>query len=84
MPVLPVLPGSATGVLLAVLLFLTAEALAVVVETLVAVGLVPAVLEEPVVTRLAVVPEAFLLMLLLDVPLRVGTLLVNTLSELLW
>jgi hypothetical protein len=66
-----------------VLLFLMAEALPAVAETLVVVGLVP-VVPELVVTRLAVVPDAFLLMLLPEVPPRVGTLLVNTLSELLW
>lgn len=82
-PVLPVLFGVVAGVLLTVPLFLTDEVLPAVAETLVAVGLLPVGLEL-VATRLAPVPDSLRLILLLDVPPRVDTLLVNTLSELLW
>ena len=84
-PVLPVLFGVVAGVvvLFTVPLFLIDEVLPAVAETLVAVDLLPVVLEL-VATRLAPVPDSLRLILLLDVPPRVETLLVNTLSELLW
>ena len=80
---LPVLDGVVAGVLVTVLLFLTADVLAVEVDTLVAVVLPPET-EELVATLLALVPDSFRLTLLVDVPPRVDTLLVKTLSELLW
>ena len=66
--------------LLTVAVFLLAAALAGVAATLVAVVL-PVEAVTPVEVLLPEVPEVLRLMLLIDVPPRVDTLLVNTLSE---
>jgi hypothetical protein len=82
-PVLSVLAGAVTVVLLTAALLRTAEVLPEVADTLVAVVLLLEA-EDVLATLLVDTPESLRLTLLLEVPPRVDTLLVKTLSELLW
>jgi hypothetical protein len=82
-PVLSVLAGAVTVVLLTAALLRTAEVLPEVADTLVAVVLLLEA-EDVLATLFVDTPESLRLTLLLEVPPRVDTLLVKTLSELLW
>ena len=83
MPLLSVLLGAVVVVLFTVALFFIAAFLPAVPETLVAVVL-PFETAGVLATRLLDVPEVLRLILFADALPRIGTLLVNTLSELLW
>lgn len=80
LPVVAVFLFTVVVFLFAVAVFLLAETLAGVAATLVAVVL-PVAAVTPVEVLLPEVPDVLRLMLLIDVPPRVDTLLVNTLSE---